>query len=73
MANQVQALRAYYASMTDAKLLETARNRSSFVAPARAALAEELAKRQISAPEAPPPASRPSVLAVLFGKRRHAS
>jgi hypothetical protein len=73
MANQAQALRAYYASMTDAKLLETARNRNSFVAPARAALAEELAKRQLSAPEEPPPAPRPSALAVLFGKRRHAS
>ena len=53
MGTQEQAFRAYYASMSDAKLLETARNRNSYFEPARAALAQELARRKLAEPKEP--------------------
>ena len=73
MGTQAQAFRAYYASMTDAKLLETARNRNSFVAPAQAALAEELAKRKLAPSEERHEASRPSTIQSVLRRFKHAS
>jgi len=55
MGVQEQAFRVYYAAMTDADLLRTAANRSSFVEIAQMVLAEELHKRNLTVPEAAPP------------------
>lgn len=76
MTTQEQALRSYYASMTDAELLATASNKGSFIAAAQHLLSEELARRNLSvAPAAPhePAHSEPSLgLAKVAGRLRHA-
>jgi len=46
--SQEHAFRAYYASMSDADLLQTAANRSSFIAIAQRILADELRKRELT-------------------------
>jgi len=61
MRTQEQAFRAYYASMTDAELLQTAANRSSFIAVAQRLLAEELGQRQLSPSPGPLPPVRRSI------------
>lgn len=53
MTVQEQALKAYYASITDGELLKLAANRSSFIEPAQEAMAQELASRHL-APQAVP-------------------
>ena len=53
MKRQEQAFRAYYSSMTDAELLQTAANRSSFIEVAQRLLAEEVTKRKLGSPPAP--------------------
>ena len=50
MGIQEQAFRTYYSSMTDAKLLETAAHKSSFIGAAQKMLAEELARRNLALP-----------------------
>jgi len=50
MGIQEQAFRIYYSSMTDAKLLETAAHKSSFIDLAQKVLAEELARRNLALP-----------------------
>ena len=50
MGIQEQAFRTYYSSMTDAKLLETAAHKSSFIGLAQKVLAEELARRNLALP-----------------------
>ncbi|MGA1995106.1 MAG: hypothetical protein ABSH45_04935 [Bryobacteraceae bacterium] len=50
MGIQEQAFRIYYSSMTDAKLLETAAHKSSFIGLAQEVLAEELARRNLALP-----------------------
>jgi hypothetical protein len=57
MRSQEQAFRAYYASMTDAELLQIAANERSFLAVAQKTLDGELAKRRLTpaAPAVPPP------------------
>ena len=57
MRNQEQALRAYYASMSDAELARTAENRNSFVATAQKLLEEEMARRGLSTADVPVPES----------------
>ncbi len=47
---QEQAFRAYYASMTDQDLLQTAANRSSFIPVAQQVLDEEIVRRQLVLP-----------------------
>ena len=47
MRSQEQAFRAYYSSMTDQDLLETAANRGSFIDIAQRTLADELRKRDL--------------------------
>src|SRR5215472_6764774 len=54
MWNQEQALRAYYASMTDSELLAVARNRTSFIPAAQALVSEELARRRLAVQPEPP-------------------
>ncbi|MGA7836246.1 MAG: hypothetical protein WCA31_13655 [Acidimicrobiales bacterium] len=51
MGIQEQAFRSYYSSMTDAKLLETAAHKSSFVGLAQKVLSEELSRRNLTLPE----------------------
>lgn len=48
MRSQEQAFRAYYASMTDAELLETAANRNSFIGVAQKILTQELDSRGLT-------------------------
>src|SRR5579862_4042038 len=48
MRTQEQAFRDYYASMTDAELLTTGRNRGSFIPLAQTILAEELQRRHLT-------------------------
>jgi hypothetical protein len=48
MRTQEQAFRAYYASMTDAELLTTGRNRGSFIPLAQTLLTEELQRRHLT-------------------------
>jgi hypothetical protein len=49
-----EAFRAYYESMTDSDLLAIARNRDSFIPLAQRELAEELRRRQLTAPAGAP-------------------
>ena len=53
MRTQEQAFRAYYASMTDAELLQIETNRKSFIGIAQMVLASELDKRGLT-PASPP-------------------
>jgi len=56
MRTQEQALRVYYAAMTDAELQNAAANRSSFLPVAQKLQAEELRRRHLAAePSTPPP------------------
>ena len=77
MRSQEQAFRAYYASMTNAELLQTAANRSSFIEIAQRILAEELRKRELSLSAPPTPPVRHSVIwnwgdhLAKFAKRLH--
>ena len=48
MRSQEQAFRAYYASMTDAELLQIAANERSFIVVAQRILEDELAKRRLT-------------------------
>ena len=60
MRSQEQAFRAYYTSMTDEELLQTAANRSSYMAIAQRILMDEIRKRDLrlqAAPETPVPHS----------------
>jgi hypothetical protein len=50
MGVQEQAFRTYYASMSEAKLLETAAHRSSFIGVAQQALDEEISRRHLALP-----------------------
>lgn len=50
MGVQEQAFRTYYASMSDAKLLETAAHRSSFIDAAQRVLDEEFSRRHLALP-----------------------
>jgi hypothetical protein len=53
MGVQEQAFRTYYASMNEAKLLETAAHRSSFIGVAQQVLDEELSRRHLVLPAGP--------------------
>ena len=65
MRSQQQAFRAYYASMTNSELLQTARNRSSFIDVAQKELGEELKKRNLSVSAGPVPAIQHSFVWTL--------
>jgi len=54
MTVQQQALKAYYASITDGELLKLATNRSSFIEAAQAAMAQELTSRHLAPAVVPP-------------------
>jgi len=74
MGVQEQAFRTYYATMSDAKLLETAAHKSSFIGVAQKVLAEELDRRHIALSAEPsPPASgaRSGPIATLVHKLKH--
>lgn len=58
MRTQEQAFHAYYASMTDAELLQIASNRESFITIAQRVLASELDKRGITLVSTPPRLAR---------------
>lgn len=62
MRTQEQAFRAYYASMTDAELLQIASNRKSFIGTAQMVLASELEKRGITPASIPAPLAHHSFL-----------
>lgn len=61
MTRQEQAFRAYYATMSDADLLQIAGNRVSFIGTAQRVLAAELEKRHLALSEPAPPPTRHSV------------
>jgi hypothetical protein len=77
MRSQEQAFRAYYASMTNSELLQTARNRSSFIDVAQKLLGEELKKRNLTVSPEPVPAIQHSFVwtwgdhLAKFAKRFH--
>ncbi|HEV3334522.1 MAG TPA: hypothetical protein VG096_26220 [Bryobacteraceae bacterium] len=74
MRTQEQALRVYYAAMSDGELQGAAANRNSFVPTARRLLAEELRRRNLaSEPSAPPlhPAARQGLMSGLRQAFRH--
>ena len=75
MGIQEQAFRAYYASMSDADLLLTAKNKNSFIPIAQMLMAEELTKRQLKLPaEAPAEASHaPTPFSKMLALLRHRS
>jgi len=75
MGIQEQAFRAYYASMSDADLLSTAKNKNSFIPIAQTLMAEELTRRQLKLPaEAPAEASHaPTPFAKMLALLRHRS
>ena len=75
MGIQEQAFRAYYASMSDADLLSTAKNKNSFIPIAQMLMAEELNRRQLKLPEeAPAEASHaPTPFAKILALLRHRS
>jgi hypothetical protein len=50
VGTQEHAFRLYYASMTDAELLQTAANRKSFVTMAQRVLGDEMDRRHLSVP-----------------------
>lgn len=55
MTIQEQAFITYYASMTDAELLQVAGNKTSLIEVAQKTLANELVKRNLATPSAVPP------------------
>jgi hypothetical protein len=55
MTIQEQAFITYYASMTDAELLQVAVNKTSLIEVAQKTLANELVKRNLVTPSAVPP------------------
>ena len=55
MTIQEQAFITYYASMTDAELLQIALNKASLIEVAQKTLANELFKRNLMTPSAVPP------------------
>ena len=59
MTIQEQAFITYYASMTNAELLQVAVNKTSLIEVAQKTLANELVKRNLVTPSAVPP--RPTV------------
>jgi hypothetical protein len=66
MTVQENALKAYYASLTDAELLKLADNRSSFIDAAQQAMASELLSRHLAPRADPVPAApEPSGLRAL--------
>lgn len=65
MRSPEQAFRAYYASMTDADLLQTAANQSSFIPIAQRILVDELGKRSLTPLPRPAPPVLHSALWVL--------
>ena len=75
MGIQEQAFRVYYASMSDADLLSTAKNKNSFIPIAQTLMAEELTRRQLKLPaEAPAEASHaPTPFAKMLALLRHRS
>jgi hypothetical protein len=76
MGIQEQAFRIYYSSMTDAKLLETAAHKSSFIGLAQKLLTEELARRNLALPversEPAAAAARSGAIATLVHKLKRA-
>lgn len=62
MRTQEQAFHAYYASMTDAELLQIASNRESFIGIAQTVLAGELEKRGLTPVSTSPPPAHHSFL-----------
>jgi len=72
---QEEAFRAYYASMSDADLLSTAKNKNSFIPIAQMLMAEELTRRQLKLPvEAPAETSHaPTLFAKIWALLRHRS
>ena len=75
MGIQEQAFRAYYASMSDADLLSTAKNKNSFIPIAQMLMAEELTRRQLKLPnEVPAEASHaPTTVAKMLALLRYRS
>ena len=75
MGIQEQAFRDYYASMSDADLLSTAKNKNSFIPIAQIAMDAELMRRQLKLPaEAPAEASHaPTPFAKMLELLRHRS
>jgi hypothetical protein len=75
MGIQEQAFRAYYASMSDADLLSTAKNKNSFIPIAQIAMDAELMRRQLKLPpEAPAETSHgPTPFAKMLELLRHRS
>jgi hypothetical protein len=76
MRTQEQALRMYYASMSEAELLEAAKNQISFILPAQKLLTEELVRRHLPTVDKEPLRHAGSEaelgLMKLAGKLRHA-
>ena len=72
---QEEAFRAYYASMSDADLLSTAKNKNSFIPIAQMLMAEELTRRQLKLPaEAPAETSHaPTLFVKIWALLRHRS
>jgi len=66
----------YYASMSEAELLDAAKNKISFILPAQKLLTEELVKRHLSTVATEPPRHAGSEaelgLLKLAGRLRHA-
>jgi len=60
--SQEQAFRAYYASMTEGELLQTAANRNSFIGVAQKILAQELDSRGLTPSPPPQPPARHSAV-----------
>ena len=75
MGIQEQAFRAYYAAMSDADLLSTAKNKNSFIPIAQMLMAEELTRRQLKLPvEAPAETSHaPTLFAKIWALLRRRS
>jgi hypothetical protein len=74
MRTQEQALRVYYAAMTELELRNAAANKSSFLPVVQRVLGEELQRRNLPAePSAPPalPAQSHGVLNALRHAFRH--
>jgi hypothetical protein len=72
MRTQEQALRAYYASMDDVELLNTAANRASFIEVAQRLLGEELVRRHLTSEAGSPASPAPGGSSKLEGKVHHA-
>lgn len=71
MRTQEQALRVYYAAMTEAELQNAAANRSSFLPVAQRLLGEELQRRNLPA-ELPAPPVHPAESHGMMSVLRHA-